>query len=463
MKGNRILPEPWRVKMVERIELLPRDERLKRLREAHYNLFLVKARHIFIDLLTDSGTSAMSDAQWSGLMMGDESYAYARSWERFEASVKEVTGFKFVLPTHQGRAAEHILFGTLAKKGDIIPSNNHFDTTRANIEALGAQALDLVIEEGKDPRKIHPFKGNMNVEKLETLLSKKREKVPFVMLTVTNNTGGGQPVALANIFQVSAVCRKYGVPFFLDACRYAENAYFIKEREDGYGDMPIAKIGREMFSCADGCTFSAKKDGLANIGGFIGLNNSETCEAVKSTLILKEGFITYGGLAGRDLEAIAVGMKEAQEEEYLRFRIEQVRLFGDQLKEQGAAILEPTGGHAVYLDALRMLPNMKQEQLPAQALTVALYLEGGVRGVEIGSVMFAATDPKTGKVEYPPMELVRLAVPRRVYTNDHLAYVAEVAGEVVRNRSRLPGYRIAWAPERLRHFTAHFEPLKPLE
>jgi tryptophanase len=463
MKGKRILPEPWRVKMVERIELLPREERLRRMEEAHYNLFLVKARDIFIDLLTDSGTSAMSDAQWSGLMRGDESYAYARSWERFEASVQEVTGFKHVLPTHQGRASEHILFGTLAKKGDIIPSNNHFDTTRANIEALGAQALDLVIEEGKDPQRIHPFKGNMDVEKLENLLAKKRDKVPFCMLTVTNNTGGGQPVAMANLFQVSACCRKHGVPFFLDACRYAENAYFIKLREDGYGDAPVAKIGREMFACADGCTFSAKKDGLANIGGFIGLNSTATYDAVKNTLILKEGFLTYGGLSGRELETVAVGLKEAQDEEYLRFRIEQVELFGERLKEAGAAILEPTGGHAVYLDAKRMLPAMKQEQLPAQALTVALYLEGGVRGVEIGSVMFASTDPATGKVTYPPMELVRLAVPRRVYTNDHLAYVAEVAGEVVKNRSRLPGYRMAWAPERLRHFTAHFEPLGPLE
>jgi tyrosine phenol-lyase len=463
MKGSRILPEPWRVKMVERIELLPRNERLQRLKEAHYNLFLIKARDIFIDLLTDSGTSAMSDAQWSGMMRGDESYAYARSWERFEASVREVTGFKFVLPTHQGRASEHILFGTLVKKGDIVPSNNHFDTTRANIEALGAQALDLVIPEGKDPQKIHPFKGNMDLAKLQDLLAKKREKVPFCMLTVTNNTGGGQPVAMDNIFQVSAICRKHGLPLFLDACRYAENAYFIKLREEGYGDVAVARIGREMFSYADGCTFSAKKDGLANIGGFIGLNSPEVYDSVKNTLILKEGFLTYGGLSGRDLEAVAVGLKEAQEEEYLRFRIEQVALFGERLKEQGAAILEPTGGHAVYLDALRMLPGVKQEQLPAQALAVALYLEGGVRGVEIGSVMFASTDPKTGKVKYPPMELVRLAVPRRVYTNDHLAYAAEAAGEVVRNRSRLPGYRLAWAPERLRHFTARFEPLKPLE
>jgi tryptophanase len=463
MKETRIFPEPWRVKTVERIELLSRDERLERLKAADWNVFLVKARDVFIDLLTDSGTSAMSDAQWGALMRGDESYAYARSWERFETAVKEVTGFAHVLPTHQGRASEHLLFGALLKKGDVVPSNNHFDTTRANIEALGCTALDLVIAEGKDPQKIHPFKGNMDVDKLEALLRKKRGRVPFCMLTVTNNTGGGQPVAMENIFQVSAVCRRHGIPLFLDACRYAENAYFIKLRGESYGDVPIPKIAREMFSYADGCTMSAKKDGLANIGGFIGLNSPELFETVKSHVILKEGFITYGGLAGRDLEAVAVGLLEAQDEEYLRFRIEQVRFFGEMLKENGARILEPAGGHAIYLDALQMLPHIPQEKFPAQALTVALYLEGGVRGVEIGSVMFAQKDPKTGKIKYPPMELVRLAVPRRVYTNDHLAYVAEVMAEVMRRKEKLPGFRITWEPPRLRHFTARFEPLRALD
>ena len=349
------------------------------------------------------------------------------------------------------------------KKGDIVPSNNHFDTTRANIEALDCTALDLVIPEGRDPQKIHPFKGNMDVGKLEDLLEKKRGKVPFCMLTVTNNTGGGQPVAMENIFQVSAVCRKHGIPLFLDACRYAENAYFIKLRGEEYGDVPIPKIAREMFSYADGCTMSAKKDGLANIGGFIGLNSPEIYDMVKNHVILKEGFITYGGLAGRDLEAIAIGLKEAQNEEYLRFRIEQVRIFGEMLKESGASILEPAGGHAIYLDALKMLPHIPQAELPAQALTAALYLEGGVRGVEIGSVMFAAEDKKTGKIKYPSMELVRLAVPRRVYSNDHLAYVAEMTGEVMRHKDKLHGFRIIWAPPRLRHFTCGFAPLQAME
>ena len=463
MKEFRIFPEPWRVKTVERIALLPREERLARLKAGDWNLFRVPARDVFIDLLTDSGTSAMSDAQWGALMQADESYACARSWEHFEAAAVEVTGYPHILPVHQGRAAEHLLFGALLKKGDFVPSNNHFDTTRANIEALGAAALDLVIAEGRDPRRIHPFKGNMDVEKLESLLSEKRDRVPFCMLTVTNNTGGGQPVAMENIARVAGVCRRHGVPLFLDACRYAENAYFIRIRDERYGAVSIPKIAREMFAHADGCLFSAKKDGLANMGGFLAFRGDAHADAVRDALILKEGFPTYGGMSGRDLEAAAVGLREAQDEEYLRFRIEQVRLFGEMLKENGAHILEPAGGHAVYLDALRMLPHLPQEALPAQALAVALYLEGGVRGVEIGSVMFAGTDPKTGKPSLPPMELVRLAVPRRVYSNDHLAYTAEVAGEVMRLKERIPGFKITWEPPRLRHFTARLAPLLPMD
>ncbi len=459
----KTLIEPFRIKSVEPIRMTTRAEREALLEAAKLNVFKLHAEDVLIDWLTDSGTGAMSSKQWGAIMEGDESYAGARSFYRLEKVIQDITDMAFFVPTHQGRAAEKVLFTAVCKKGDVVPNNCHFDTTRANLEYLGVQALDLVIPEGLQPATLHPFKGNIDLARVEALLKDQADQIPFGMITVTNNTGGGQPVAMDNIFQVSAICRKHGLPLFLDACRYAENAYFIKLREEGYGDVAVARIGREMFSYADGCTFSAKKDGLANIGGFIGLNSPEVYDSVKNTLILKEGFLTYGGLSGRDLEAVAVGLKEAQEEEYLRFRIEQVALFGERLKEQGAAILEPTGGHAVYLDALRMLPGVKQEQLPAQALAVALYLEGGVRGVEIGSVMFASTDPKTGKVKYPPMELVRLAVPRRVYTNDHLAYAAEAAGEVVRNRSRLPGYRLAWAPERLRHFTARFEPLKPLE
>lgn len=461
MIKERLFPEPWKVKMVEKIELFPKAERLEVLKKAKYNVFFIPSKSIFIDLLTDSGTSAMSDEQWAGIMKGDEAYAQAKSWEKFEKTVKEITGYKYIIPTHQGRAAEHLLFSVLLKKGQIVPSNNHFDTTRANIEALGGVALDLVIKEGKDPHFIHPFKGNMDLEKLEDLLKKETKNVPFCMLTVTNNAGGGQPVSMENLFQTSAICKKYGKFLFLDACRYAENAYFIKIREEGYGDVPIPKIAKEMFSYSDGCTMSAKKDGLANIGGFIGLNDEGIYEKVKNQLILKEGFLTYGGLSGRDLEAIAVGLKEAQDEEYLRFRTDQVRLFGEMIKSQGGSILEPVGGHAVYLDALSILPHIPQKNLPAQALAVRLYLEGGVRGVEIGSVMFAKKIKN--KIIYPPMELVRLAVPRRVYTSDHLAYVAEVVGEVARKKEEISGFKITYQPKSLRHFTSHFEPIKEIK
>ncbi|HPR64718.1 MAG TPA: tryptophanase [Thermoanaerobaculia bacterium] len=446
-------PEPWRIKTVETISLVPESKRPDILTAAKFNVFLIKSEDIFIDLLTDSGTSAMSSEQWAAIMRGDEAYAYARSFMRLRDTVSSITGFKHFLPTHQGRAAEHLLFGTILKPGMIVPSNNHFDTTRGNIESLGTEAMDLVIEEGRDPQNLHPFKGNMDTEKLDHLLTEKGDLVPIVMLTVTNNTGGGQPVSLENIRAVSAVCRKHHKPLFFDACRYAENAWFIKKREPGQENRSIREITREMFSLVDGCTMSAKKDGLVNIGGFLAGNDDSLFEALQNQLILKEGFITYGGMAGRDLEALAVGLDEALDEAYLQYRIGQVRDFGEMIKAVGVPILEPTGGHAVYVDARSMLPHIPQSQLPAQALTVMLYLRGAIRGVEIGSVMFG---------EHAAMELVRLAVPRRVYTYNHLAFVAEALERINREKDRIPGFEITYQQKHLRHFTAHFKPLSPL-
>jgi len=446
-------PEPWRIKTVETISLVPESKRPDILTAAKFNVFLIKSEDIFIDLLTDSGTSAMSSEQWAAIMRGDEAYAYARSFMRLRDTVSSITGFKHFLPTHQGRAAEHLLFGTILKPGMIVPSNNHSDTTRGNIESLGTEAMDLVIEEGRDPQNLHPFKGNMDTEKLDHLLTEKGDLVPIVMLTVTNNTGGGQPVSLENIRAVSAVCRKHHKPLFFDACRYAENAWFIKKREPGQENRSIREITREMFSLVDGCTMSAKKDGLVNIGGFLAGNDDSLFEALQNQLILKEGFITYGGMAGRDLEALAVGLDEALDEAYLQYRIGQVRDFGEMIKAVGVPILEPTGGHAVYVDARSMLPHIPQSQLPAQALTVMLYLRGAIRGVEIGSVMFG---------EHAAMELVRLAVPRRVYTYNHLAFVAEALERINREKDRIPGFEITYQQKHLRHFTAHFKPLSPL-
>jgi len=451
-------PEPYRIKMVEAIRLPERAERERLLKEAGYNIFMVPAEAVFVDLLTDSGTGAMSDKQWSALMRGDESYAQARSWFRFYDAVKKITGMENVLPCHQGRAAENLLFSEVSKPGRIIPSNNHFDTTRANVEFFGAEALDLVIEEGRDIRSLHPFKGNMDLDKLERLFKEKREKVPLCMLTVTNNTGGGQPVSLENIRETGVLCHRHGIPLFLDCCRFAENAYFIKQREEACKGMGIPAIARAMFDCADGATMSAKKDGLGNIGGFLALRDGELAAKLKSMLILKEGFPTYGGLAGRDLEALAAGFEEVQDEAYLASRIGQVRRFGEALKENGVPILEPTGGHAVYVDAKGVLPHIPAHELPAQSLTVALYLEGGVRGVEIGSLMFGKKDKDGGFVP-AAMELVRLAVPRRVYTDNHLGYVAEVAGTVAADRKSFKGFRIVEEPPFLRHFTARLAPL----
>ena len=446
-------PEPWRVKTVEHIRLVSEEKRREYLENARFNTFLIPSEAVFIDLLTDSGTSAMSDEQWAGIMRGDEAYACARSYFRLRDVVRKITGFSHFLPTHQGRAAEHILFSTILKPGMIIPSNNHFDTTRANIEALNAAALDLVIDEGKDPERQHPFKGNMDPEKLESLLREKKDRIPLVMLTVTNNTGGGQPVSLQNIKEISGICHRYGKPLFLDACRYAENSYFIKVREEGQKQRSIREIARDMFSCADGCTMSAKKDGLANIGGFLAGNDTDLFEQFQNQLILKEGFITYGGLAGRDLEALAVGLEEALDEEYLSFRTRQVADFAGMIREKGIPILEPPGGHAVFINASAFFSHLHISQLPGQALTVMLYLKGGVRAVEIGSVMFG---------ENAVMELVRLAIPRRVYSYNHLNFVAEVLGTIEKQKAKVPGFAIIYEQKYLRHFTAHFRPLAPL-
>ncbi|MCH8305103.1 MAG: tryptophanase, partial [Candidatus Marinimicrobia bacterium] len=389
--------EPFRIKVVEPIKRTTREARKKLIIEVGFNVFSLPAESIYIDLLTDSGTSAMSDKQWAAMMIGDESYAGSRSYYRFEEVVRDLTGLSHIIPTHQGRVAENLLFSSILKKGDVVPNNSHFDTTRANVEHNEGIAVDLVIDEAKDPTNLHPFKGNIDIHKLETLIKETgKENIPLGMLTVTNNSGGGQPVSMQNIKETSEMLRKHDIPFFLDACRFAENAYFIKEREEGYSDMTVRDIAKKMFSYADGCTMSAKKDGLVNMGGFIALNDEKIAEKITNLLILVEGFPTYGGLAGRDLEAIAVGLEEVTDEDYLSFRINQVRMLGESLTENGIPIIQPTGGHAIYIDALGFLPDMPREHFPAQALTVALYMEAGVRGVEIGSLMFAKEDPGTG-------------------------------------------------------------------
>ncbi|GAB4446034.1 MAG: tryptophanase [Anaerolineae bacterium] len=452
----RTIIEPFRIKTVEPIRHTTREEREAALQTAGYNLFLLKAEDVLIDLLTDSGTGAMSSAQWAGMMQGDESYAGARSFFRFEAAVQEITGLKHVIPTHQGRAAERILFGSTLKPGDIVPNNTHFDTTRANTEYRQAVALDLPIPEGTHPEQLHPFKGNMDLEKLERVLAENPGKAPLVMITVTNNSGGGQPVSMANIRAASELCRRYNVPLFLDACRFAENAWFIKLREDGYADKTPLAIAQEMFSYVDGCTMSAKKDGLANIGGFLAVNDDDLAQRCKNLLILTEGFPTYGGLAGYDLEAIAVGLHEVLDEDYLRYRIRSVAYLGEILTRAGIPIVQPPGGHAIYLDAKAMLPHIPQSEYPAWALGLVLYLEGGIRSVEIGSVMFG--HQPDGSEKPAAMELVRLAFPRRVYTQSHVDYLAEVLLHVNQLRQRIRGVRMVEAPSVLRHFTARMAP-----
>jgi tryptophanase len=452
--------EPFKIKVVEPIRQTTRAEREEILRQAGYNLFAVRAEDIYIDLLTDSGTSAMSDGQWAGMMVGDESYAGCRNYFNLEDAIRCITGFRYFVPTHQGRAAENVLFTCTVKPGQSVPSNMHFDTTQANVIAQGGNPVNLLAEEGLDPTSHAPFKGDMDVEKLETFIQQVGpERIPVGMLTVTNNSGGGQPVSMANVRAAGEVLHKHGIPFFLDACRYAENAYFIKLRDPAYADAPVQEIAREMFSYADGCTMSAKKDALVNMGGFLAMNDEALYQRACQELILREGFPTYGGLAGRDLEAVARGLWEGIDEQYLAYRIAHTGYLADRLVEQGVPILEPPGGHAVYLDAKRFLPRVSQPELPGQALTCALYLEGGVRGVEIGSVMFAREDPETGEMVYPTLELVRLAIPRRVYTQAHLDCVVETCCRLYQRRDEIRGMRYTYAPALLRHFTARFEPL----
>jgi len=449
--------EPFRIKSVEPINFTSETERLEILKKANYNLFAIKAEEVIIDLLTDSGTSAMSAKQWAGIMDGDESYAGSRSFYRFEEMVKKITGMKYIIPTHQGRAAEKILFSIVGGEGNVILNNTHFDTTRANIEFSGATALDLLNENGKNPLLIADFKGNMDVEKLASYLAN-HQNVSMVMVTVTNNSGGGQPVSMQNIKDVSEICKKAQVPFFLDACRFAENAYFIKTREKGFAEKSILEICQEMFSYADGLTMSAKKDALVNIGGFLALNDEKLAAECRNVLIVTEGFPTYGGLAGRDLEAIAQGLEEILDENYLSYRIRTIEYLGEKLQKVGVPILLPTGGHAVYIDASRFCDHLSATHFPGQAIACELYLKGGIRGCEIGSVMFGKYDDK-GRLISPDMELVRLAIPRRVYTQSHIDYVAEVIIEVFGKREHLRGYKIVEEPTFLRHFTAKFESL----
>ena len=452
--------EPFRIKMVESIRLPNRAERIAALRAAGYNTFGLRAEDIFIDLLTDSGTGAMSDHQWGAMMIGDESYAGARSFFRLQESVEQIFGFAHFMPTHQGRAAENILCALFARDGWLVPSNMHFDTTQANILARGGRPENFLIDEAGNPASLHPFKGNLDVAKLEAFLQAHGpSEVPLGMITVTNNGAGGQPVSMDNLRAVSSTYRRAGIPFFIDACRYAENAYFIKLREAGYADKPVLEIAQEMFSLADGATMSAKKDAIVNMGGLLAMNDGDLYERACSELILREGFPTYGGLAGRDLDAMAIGLWEGLNEDYLAYRLGQTAYLGERLLEVGAPIVQPPGGHAIYIDAGALLPHLQRDQLPGQALVVELYLEGGIRAVELGTVAFAHPDPVTGEMRYPPLELVRLALPRRMYTQAHLEAVAETVQRIVARRDQVPGYRIVHEPKLLRHFTARFEPL----
>lgn len=449
--------EPFKIKSVEPIRFTTVEQRSRLIREAHYNPFFLKSEDVLIDFLTDSGTTAMSAKQWSGIMDGDEAYAGSRSYFRFEDTVRSLTGFKHIIPTHQGRAAEKILFSVVGGAGNIIPNNTHFDTTRANVEYSGAEAVDLLNEIGKKPEVIADFKGNMDVEALERLIQEcGAEHIPLIMITVTNNSGGGQPVSMANIREVRRVCDRYNIPLFIDACRFAENAYFIKLREPEFAQKSVREIAQEMFSYADGCTMSAKKDGMVNTGGFLAMNNDDWAAKSKNVLIITEGFTTYGGLARRDLEAIAQGLEEVLDENYLNYRIRSTEYFGKKLTEAGVPLLLPTGGHAIYLDARRFAPHIPQEQFPGQAVVCEIYRIAGIRSVEIGSLMFGKT-AENGQHIAPPMELVRLAIPRRVYTQSHIDYCIEAIVEAYGKRNDLRGMKLIYEAPYLRHFTAHLE------
>lgn len=456
MKHKTII-EPFKIKSVEPIFMSTVAEREKFLEKANFNTFLLKSDQVIIDFLTDSGTSAMSADQWAGVMIGDESYAGSKSWERMEKAVKHLTGMEFVLPTHQGRAAERILYGHLGGKGKTFISNTHFDTTRANIEFSGAEAIDIAIDESHDPSLIHPFKGNINTDKLEKLIQEKGAKnIGAVILTVTNNSGGGQPVSMQNTKDVSTICKKHGVLLILDCCRVAENAYFIKHRESGYENKTYEEIAQEMFSLTDGAAMSSKKDALVNMGGFLTVRDKTIAEACTNLLIITEGFATYGGLSGRDMEALAIGLKEVFDPAYLEYRIKSTAYLGEHLHKMGVPVMMPIGGHAVYIDAKKLYSHIPVDQYPGQALACELYIKGGIRTVEIGSVMFGKYD-ENGKLIPAPMELVRLAIPRRVYTQSHIEYVIETFDEILKNRNNTKGYKIVKEPKFLRHFTSHFQ------
>lgn len=449
--------EPWRVKMIEPLKMLTREERAEKVKQAEYNLFNLKAEDVYIDLLTDSGTGAMSDLQWSALMQGDESYAGSKSFLKLKEVILELLGFPYMLPTHQGRAAENVLFSAMIKENDVVPGNAHFDTTKGHIEFRKAHAIDCTIDEASDASIYHPFKGNIDCVKLEKCIEQYgKDRIPLVVLTVTCNTGGGQPVSMQNIKEVSAVCKKYNIPLIFDSARFAENAYFIKIREEGYADKNIKQIVKEMFSYADGMTMSSKKDGIVNIGGFIGLKDEALFQSCTVYNIMFEGFITYGGMSGRDMAALAVGLNESTEYDYLHARISQIKYLGDQLKAAGITLLEPFGGHAIYVDAKSFLPHIPQLQYPAQVLGVELYVEAGVRGVEIGTVL-ADRDPQSREERPPKLELLRLAIPRRVYTNNHMDVIVWGLKKVWERRNELKGYKIKYEAPIMRHFTSTFE------